>query len=410
MNPVPDAVVVGAGQAGYQTAASLRSQGFSGGVVLIGDEPGTPYQRPPLSKTYLAAGDEDPEFRSAAYYAKNDITLINQRVVGIDREARAVRLADGESVAYGHLVLATGSRTRSLPVPGADLRGITTLRTRADADALRAGLAAAERVVVVGAGFIGFEIAAAASKFGHRVTVVEATDRAMARVVSARTAERFTAFQRENGNEVLFGSGVRAFHGTGGHVSAVELTDGTELPADLVVLGVGITPNTELAEEAGLEVADGVVVGDDLLTSDPDISAIGDCAAFPHARLGRRVRLESVQNATDHARCVADRLTGAPRPYRAVPWFWTEQFDARLQIAGVSDGHDTEVLLGDGESAFSVLLFRDRRLVGVESVNRPGDHMAARKLLAADSALEPAEAERPGFVLKDYVRNALAKV
>ncbi|WJV44612.1 NAD(P)/FAD-dependent oxidoreductase [Streptomyces flavofungini] len=406
----PSVVIVGAGQGGYETAASLREHGYRGRVTLISAEDALPYERPPLSKACLkgdgaAPGDEQLWLRPPTYYARQSIDLVGGTVTAVDPAARTVRLRDGTAYDYGHLVLATGARPRPLDVPGAALRGVHTLRTARDAAALRASLAAAQYAVVVGAGFLGLECAAAARESGRAVTVVEALDRPLARAVSARTAEHFTRLHRGEGTRLLFGQQVVALRGDWhGKVTAVELADGRRLPADLVVIGVGVTPRTELAAAAGLPVGDGVTVDARLLTGDPHISAIGDCAAFPQVRSGKRLRLESVQNAVGHARLVAKRLTGASRAhYQELPWFWSDQFATTVQIAGHDDGHDTEMVLGDDPDAFSVLLFRGEGLRAVESVNRPGDHMAARRLLDGGGRLKPGEAAAPGFTLKGHL-------
>ncbi|MEL3946349.1 MULTISPECIES: NAD(P)/FAD-dependent oxidoreductase [Streptomyces] len=403
-------VIVGAGQGGYQAAASLREHGYRGRVTLISAEDVLPYERPPLSKDYLKAtghaqGDEQLWLRPATYYVRQSIDLVGGTVTGIDTGARTVRLADGSTYDYGHLVLATGARPRTLDVPGAELRGVHTLRTAKDASALRASLAAAQYAVVVGAGFLGLEFAAAARESGCEVTVVEALDRPLARAVSARTAEHFTRLHRRAGTQLLFGRRVVALRGDRhGSVAAVELADGRRLPADLVLVAAGVTPCAELAAAARLPVGDGITVDARLLTGDPHISAIGDCAAFPQVRSGKRMRLESVQNAVGHARLVAERLTGAPRAhYEELPWFWSDQFDTTVQIAGHDDGHDTETVLGDGPDAFSVLLFRGGDLRAVESVNRPADHMAARRLLDHGTQLSPWEVAAPGFTLKGHL-------
>ncbi|MFF8772114.1 NAD(P)/FAD-dependent oxidoreductase [Kitasatospora sp. NPDC015120] len=399
-------VIVGAGQGGYQTAASLREQGYRGRLVLIDAEDELPYERPPLSKAYLLGeADEDQlRLRPATYYARQSVELVAGSVTALDPAARTVRLADGRVFGYDHLVLATGASARTLDVPGAGLRGVHTLRTTRDAAALRASLGTARHAVVVGAGFIGLEFAAAARRAGRGVTVVETLDRPLARAVSARTAEHVTQLHRQEGTRLLFGQGVAALHGDEqGRVSAVELTDGSWLSADLVLAGIGAIPRTGLAAAAGLAVSGGIVVDSRLLTSDPHISAIGDCAAFPQVRSGNRLRLESVQNAVGHAEAVAARLTGAARDYDELPWFWSDQFATTVQIAGLNEGHDTEVVLGEDPDAFSVLLFRAGELRAVESVNRPGDHLAARRLLGQGVPLDPAEAAAPGFTLRGHL-------
>ncbi|MER5930869.1 FAD-dependent oxidoreductase [Streptomyces sp. NPDC002054] len=402
-------VVIGAGQAGCQTVASLRESGHQGRITLIGDEGVLPYERPPLSKAYLKGDVDEIQLwlRPESFYERNEVQRVTGTVVALDRAARTVRLGDGAELSYDHLVLATGARARTLPIPGSDLRGVRTLRTLADADALRKDLAPAADVVIVGAGFIGLEFAASARELGHRVTVVEALGRPLARVLSARTAEHFSRLHREHGNELVFDQGVLAFHEGGdgdGRVASVELTDGRRLPADLVLVGAGAVPCTELAEAAGLSVAGGIVTDSRLLTSDPRISAVGDCAVFPHPRAAAPLRIESVQNAVDHARLVADRLTGSDRTYGDLPWFWSTQFSTTLQIAGLGQDHDSELILGDPSGAFSVLLFREDELVAVESVNKPADHMSARRLLADGIPLSRWEAAAEGFTLRAHFK------
>ncbi|WP_406113150.1 NAD(P)/FAD-dependent oxidoreductase [Kitasatospora purpeofusca] len=403
----PDSVVVvGAGQGGYQTAASLREHGYRGRLVLIDAEDELPYEKPPLSKAYLKGEADEAQLwlRPVSFYARQSIELVAGSVTAVDPAARTVRLADGSVYEYGHLVLATGATPRTLGVPGAGLRGVHTLRTAQDAAALRVSLRAARHAVVVGAGFIGLEFAAAARRSGCEVTVVEALDRPLARAVSARTAEHFTRLHRREGSRLVFGQGVAALHGDErGAVAAVELADGARLPADLVLAGIGVIPRTGLAAAAGLRVSGGIVVDAHLLTSDPHISAIGDCAAFPQVRSGNRLRLESVQNAVGHAELVAARLTGESRGYRELPWFWSDQFATTVQIAGLDEGHDTQVVVGEDPDAFSVLLFRGGELQAVESVNRPTDHLASRQLLDRGVPLNPVEAAAPGFTLRGHL-------
>ena len=400
-------LVVGGGQSGFQAVASLRDKGFAGRVVLVGDEPGVPYQRPPLSKAYLdgTAGAEQLVLRPEDYFAEKDIELIPGRVVAIDREAATVRLADGTELAYHHLVLATGARNRTLPVPGADLEGVLTLRTRADADRLRASLDAAGEVVVIGGGFIGLEFAAHA---GRPVTVVEAQDRLLARVASPEISGFFAEHHRAAGHTLLLGVGVTALHGDG-RVTSVELSDGRRLPADLVVVAVGVLPETALAEQAGLTVRNGIVVDEHLRTEDPKIFAIGDCACFPCVQAGAATRLESVQNAVDQARSVAAAIVGEPARYDSLPWFWTDQSGAKLQIAGILGAADRTVITGDREGGrFSVLSFRDDVLIAVESVNRAPDHIAARRLFAAEPEPGYAELEASSFDLKAHLKSRTA--
>jgi NADPH-dependent 2,4-dienoyl-CoA reductase/sulfur reductase-like enzyme len=398
--------IIGAGQAGFQTAASLRQDGFDGQIALIGDEPGVPYQRPPLSKAYLLGKTslEALRFRPETYFAEHRIELVHERAVAIDRANRRVKLKSGSSVAYDHLVLAVGAHNRALPVPGANLDGVLGLRTLADADELAVRLKHAREVVVVGAGFIGLEFAAVASTLGASVHVLELADRPMPRAVSVEMSRVFARAHEAWGVRLDFGQALARIHGRDGAVDHVETADGRYLSAQLVVFGIGVLPNVSLASEAGLEIGNCIRVGSNLLTSDPAISAIGDCASFPNPHSGELIRLESVQNATDQARAVSARIVGRPRPYRAVPWFWTEQRDLKLQMAGLSSGYDTAVTLGSPEArSTSVLCFRAGRLVAVESVNCPLDHMIARRVLARTTpALSPIDASASGFDLKAW--------
>ncbi|MDX7950612.1 FAD-dependent oxidoreductase [Lichenihabitans sp. Uapishka_5] len=398
-------VIVGTGQAGFQIAASLRQGGYASPITMVGDEEALPYGRPALSKAYLL-GKTDAvglELRPAAFFADNAVTLRRgERVMEIRPDRRETRLSSGATLPYDHLVLATGSRNRPLPVPGADLAGVHQLRTLADADVLKLAISQIRRVVVVGAGFIGLEFAAVCAARGLAVTVLEGAPRALARSVSPVMAEALEATHRAAGVVFAFGAAVRAIVGEGGRVTAVETADGQSHPADLVLVGIGVLPNQELAAEAGLPVSNGIDVDATLVTADPAISAVGDCARHPspHAHEGR-VRIESVQGAVDGARCVAARLNGQPVAHGTVPWFWSDQGAYKLQIAGLAAPFDRAVIRGDAASgAFSVFCFRDGRLVGVESLNRPGDHMVARRLLDGPASLTPDQAGDPGVDLK----------
>lgn len=412
MTAAPGIVVIGAGQAGVQAAESLRDAGWAGPVTLVGDESPLPYQRPPLSKEYLLgkASADSVTLRGEAFYADRGITLLTGcRAAKPAPERRVVALDDGRELPYEHLVLATGTRPRPLPVPGAELEGVLSLRTLADAQELQGRLRQARHVVIVGAGFIGLEVAAACRALGVQAVVIEAAGLVMGRAVTPDTSAFFADRHRRDGTPILLGCGVAELLGQDGRVVAVRTSDGVTLAADVVVMGVGVVPNAELAEAAGLATDNGIVVDTYLRTTDPHISAIGDCAAFPDARTGLRVRLESVQNAADQARCLAARLTGTPRPYGAVPWFWSYQGDLRLQIAGLSAGHDGSIVRrGRDSSAFSVFCFRGDTLVAVESVNSPADHMAARRLLSAGLSPRPEEVADPDFTLRSYVAQATA--
>ena len=407
-NALSSVVVAGAGMAGFQIGASLRELGYAGRVVLVGDEPGLPYQRPPLSKAFLlgTADAEKLAMRPERYYAEKHIEVIaGKRVVALDRARHCVTLDDDNTLEYGHLVFAVGARNRPLSVPGADLRGVHYLRTLADAQALKTALSTVERAVVIGAGFIGLEFAAVAAKLGVAVTVIEVADRPMARALSPPMSSLFTREHEKAGVQFMFTSQVLQMLGQAGTVTAVETADHRQVPTDVVVIGIGVQPNTEVAAAAGLAVQNGIVVDDGLATSDADVSAVGDCAAHPNSFAGgSSVRLESVQNATDQARCVAARLTGNPHHYASVPWFWSDQGNMKLQIAGLTNGYDQVVVRGDATgNACSVFCFKQGRLVGVESVNRPADYMLGKRLIGQRIGLSPAQAADERFDLKAHV-------
>ena len=396
-------VIVGAGHAGFQLAASLRQAGFKEPIYLINDEAHLPYQRPPLSKAYLkgTGGPDSLMFRPAKFYADQNIDLIADHAVSIDRAARKLKLASGTSLDYGHLVLATGARNRLLDIPNANLPDVHYLRILDDSEDMRKRLASSKHVVVIGAGFIGLEFAATARIKGLEVDVLELASRVMARAVTAEVSEYFQRQHTAAGIRIHLGVQATAIEVENGKVSGVSLGDGCHIPVDLVVVGVGVLPNVELAGEAGLPVASGIIVNEHLLTADPDISAIGDCALFESPRFGGSLRLESVQNATDHARCVAARLVGDDKPYDGHPWFWSDQGDDKLQMVGLTTGYDRVVLRGDpAQKAFSAFCYRGDKLVGIESVNRAGDHMFGRRLLVAGGSITAEQAADQHFDLK----------
>jgi 3-phenylpropionate/trans-cinnamate dioxygenase ferredoxin reductase component len=402
-------VIIGAGHGGFQLAASLRQHGFDGRIALLTEEPVLPYQRPPLSKDYLDGkiGFDLLLMRPDSFYRDHNIDLLQgARAEEIDRAGKTVRLTSGERLDYDHLVLATGARNRVPPLPGIELDGVCYLRTLAETHELRDRLAAAQHPVVIGAGFIGLEFAAVARAHGKPVHILELTDRVMGRVVCVETSHFFAEAHRRSGVEFSFGAQAVRLAGRdgprGGKVDHIELADGRKLPADLVLVSIGVIPNGELATAAGLSVQNGIVVDPELKTADPAISAIGDCASFPcvHAG-GAMTRLEAVQNAADHARTVADRICGKPHAYTALPWFWSEQGPLRLQIAGLTAGHDHTVVRGNLEAGeFSVFCYRGEHPLGIESVNRPADHAHARRLLAAGRQVTPAQAADESFDLR----------
>jgi 3-phenylpropionate/trans-cinnamate dioxygenase ferredoxin reductase component len=396
-------LIVGAGHGGFQVALSLRQLGFKERICLINDEAHLPYQRPPLSKAYLkgSGGPETLMFRPEKFYADQRIELIGDRAVAIDRAARKLTLASGGVLDYGHLVLATGARNRLIDIPNANLANVRYLRILDDSEDLRRRIAASKRVVVIGAGFIGLEFAATARIKGLEVDVLELASRVMARAVTAEVSDYFQARHKEAGIRIHLGVQATAIEARGEEVIGISLSDGRHIPADLVVVGVGVLPNVELAANAGLPVASGIIVNQHLLTSDNQISAIGDCALFQSPRFGGSLRLESVQNATDHGKCVAARLTGDDQVYDGMPWFWSDQGDDKLQIAGLTTGYDQVVMRGDpAQKAFSAFCYRDGKLVGIESVNRAGEHMFGRRFLPMDRELPPEQAADPKFDLK----------
>jgi 3-phenylpropionate/trans-cinnamate dioxygenase ferredoxin reductase subunit len=396
-------LIVGAGHAGFQLAASLRQHGFGGRTWLINDEAHLPYQRPPLSKAYLK-GEGRPDslmFRPDKFYRDQNIELIADRAVSIDRAARRLSLASGATLDYGHLVLATGARNRLLDIPNANLKDVLYLRTLDESEALRQRIASGQRVVVIGAGFIGLEFAATARAKGLEVDVAELGARVMARAVTAEISQFFQDRHTAAGIRIHLGVQATSIESDGVNVTGVSLSDGRHVPADLVVVGVGVLPNIELAAQAGLPVAAGIIVNEELLTSDPDISAVGDCALFASPRFGGSLRLESVQNATDHARCVAARLTGDARTYDGLPWFWSDQGPDKLQIAGLTTGYDQVVVRGDpGQGSFSAFCYKSGQLVGIESINRASDHVFGRKILGTNRSIAPEQAADTSFDLK----------
>jgi 3-phenylpropionate/trans-cinnamate dioxygenase ferredoxin reductase component len=396
-------LIVGAGHAGFQLAASLRQHGYGERVCLINNEAHLPYQRPPLSKAYLK-GEGRPDslmFRPDKFYREQHIELIGDRAVSIDRGARRLLLASGASLDYGHLVLATGARNRLLDILNANLRDVRYLRILDESEALRQRIASARHALVIGAGFIGLEFAATARARGLEVDVVEVGSRVMARAVTAEISEFFQERHTAAGIRIHLGVQATSIESDGTNVTGVSLSDGHHVPADLVVVGVGVLPSVELAAQAGLPVAAGIIVNEQLLTSDPNISAIGDCALFASPRFGGSLRLESVQNATDHARCVAARLTGDAKTYDGLPWFWSDQGDDKLQIAGLTTGYDHVAVRGDRTTrSFSAFCYKSGQLVGIESINRAADHVFGRRILAMNRSIEPEQAADLSFDLK----------
>lgn len=378
-------IIIGAGHGGSQAAISLRQEGYEGPITLISDEADVPYHRPPLSKTFIKSEDQTLlPLRPERVYAEGGIALrLATSVATINTGDHTVSLTTGEVLRYAKLLIATGARARRLTVPGHDLAGIHYMRTASDARHLRDAIASARNIAVVGGGFIGLETACTLAGLGKSVTVLEAAPGLLGRVIAPVLAKHIAALIDGLGIKVQTSTTIDRIEGVNGAATAVVTTHAEQIEADLVLAGIGAEPNTELAAHAGLTCANGIVVDPYLRTSDPDVFAIGDCAAYVHPALGRQVRLESVQNATDHARLVARSMLGQPTAYNEVPWFWSDMGPNKLQIAGLSHDADRHVISGDPASnAFSIYHFFNGRLVCVESLNRAGEHMLARKMLS----------------------------
>lgn len=380
-------VIIGAGHAGSQLAASLKQEFYQGPVTLVGTETDFPYHRPPLSKAFLKAADDRPQpLRAESFYTEEGVTFLKGlTATRIAPEAKAVTLDDGRTLPYDKLVLATGARPRWPKVPGADLDGVVVMRTLTDARSIRQRLDRMASVVVLGGGFVGLETAATLKALGKDVTVLEIAPRILGRAVAPQISDHVLGRLRDSGIAVTLGTGVTAIDGRDGAVSGVTLSTGGTLPADLVLVGIGVEPETDLAEAAGLSCDNGVLIDGAMRSSNADIFAIGDCARYHHWQAERQVRLESVQNATDHARLLARILTGKEEPYRAVPWFWSDIGDMKLQMVGLSFDADEYVTVGDmAANAFSIYHFCAGKLVAIDSINKPADHMTGRRLLASD--------------------------
>jgi 3-phenylpropionate/trans-cinnamate dioxygenase ferredoxin reductase component len=399
-------VIIGAGQGGLQAAESLRSAKFEGEILLLGDEKYLPYNRPPLSKAFLLGECERDQLtiRQAPVFEKKRITLeTGVRVEKIDPVNHALMCNDGRTIGYEKLIIATGSRARSLPIANVDVEGVHCIRTLDDTLKIQAELETTKNLVVVGGGFIGLEMAAVARKLGKAVTVVEFADRLMARVVSSMISDYYKNMHESHGVDVRLNAQAGEIIAKDGRVQGVKLSDGEELPADMVVLGVGVLPNQELAHEAGLTCEGGIVIDHKGRTSDPDIYAIGDCTAQKLSD-GSFLRLESVQNAVELAKAAANDIMGNDKPFVAAPWFWSDQYDVTLQMVGLSQGYDTAVLRGDLDSAsFSYFYFKQGNLIAVDSLNQSSDHMAGRKLLGGTNSLTPEAAQDLSYNLRDAI-------
>jgi 3-phenylpropionate/trans-cinnamate dioxygenase ferredoxin reductase subunit len=417
-NAVQTTVIVGAGHAAGELASALRQEGFTGRILMIGDESHLPYQRPPLSKAYLSG-----QSTADALYLKPQSTydraqieiLVNTRVESIDRAAKRVVLADGRTIQYDKLALTTGGRVRRLPTPGADtaekMSNFHYIRNIDDIDRLRHHFDHGLRLVIIGGGYIGLEVAAVARKRGLHVTVLEALPRVLARVTAPELSAFYERIHREAGVDVRTSVQVTGFEfdASGDAVSAVTLADGPPVPADVIVAGIGLVPNVELAQAAGLTIENGIVVDEFTQTSDPDIYSAGDCTNHPSALYGRRIRLESVPNAVEQARTLAAAICGKRRPYNAVPWFWSDQYNLKLQMVGLSQGYDQFVLRGSTSgTAFSAFYLKEGKVIAADAVNRAPDFMTAKRLVADGVVVDPEVLADESVPLKSLLPSAAA--
>jgi 3-phenylpropionate/trans-cinnamate dioxygenase ferredoxin reductase subunit len=401
-------VILGAGQAGGETALALRDLGYEGKITLVGDEPWLPYRRPPLSKAFLSGVIDIDSLLLASgeeYEQRGVEVRTGVRAEAIDRAAHVVRLNDGSELAYEKLVLALGGRPRRLPLPGAELGNVVCLRTADDATALRAALQPSRKMVLIGAGYVGLEVAAVAIRAGLSVTVLEAADRILARSASPEMSRFYHDIHAGEGVSIQVGQAPVAITGKDGVATGVELASGETIAADIVVVGVGLVPNVEIAEAAGVECENGIKIDENGQTSDPDILACGDCANQFFPELGRSYRLESVPAASGQAQAVAGTIVGEPEPYRDLPWFWSDQFDLKLQMAGLSQGYVRTVVRGNPESrAFCVFYLDDQsRVLAADAVNQPREHAQSKRLLGKSIGDRHGELADPTVALADFL-------
>jgi 3-phenylpropionate/trans-cinnamate dioxygenase ferredoxin reductase subunit len=400
-------VVVGASHAGAQLAASLRRHGWTGRIVLVGEEAHLPYHRPPLSKQYLSGekGQHEILIRPQAAYDKLDVQLtLGVKVEAIDRTRKAVVLDNGQDLQYDKLALTIGARPRVLPLAGSELDNVFYLRNQSDVDGIRASIGSHKRVVIIGGGYIGLEAAASLRSKGMAVTVLEACPRVLQRITASQVSAFYHRVHSEQGVEVVVDACVECIDGNAA-ADAVVCAGGKVYRADLVIIAVGIVANTELAARAGLTVGDGIVVDECACTSDPDIVAAGDCTWHYNSTYGRHVRLESVQNAHEQASVAAAAVCGKREPYKTLPWFWSDQYDLKLQIAGLSQGHDQVIIRGDIERgrSFAAFYLKEGRVLAVDAVNRPPEFMLGKKIIAGGIAVDTSRLGDEGAPLKDLI-------
>ena len=399
-------VIAGAGHAAGQVVATLKQQKYAGQIVLLGDEDYLPYQRPPLSKKFLAGAlpAERLHFKPASFYDDPRIEVrLRTRITSIDRDNKSVHTEGGESISYDKLVLALGARARRLPIGGADLAGVHYLRSIADVDDIRSELNHHRRVVIIGAGYIGLEVAAVMQQQGLDVTVVELADRVMSRVVSPEISDFYQIEHANQGVKLRLSTGVSAFRGDK-RIESVETADGEHIPTDFVIVGIGIVANTELAASAGLTVDNGIVVNDRCQTGDSVVYAVGDCTAHPNAIYNRQIRLESVHNALEQAKTAAANICGKETHYSQVPWFWSDQYDLKLQIAGLSEGYDEIVIRGNpADRSFACLYLKNGQLIATDAVNAPREFIQSKSLIASHAKIDPERLADANIPLQDAV-------
>jgi len=403
----PCCIVVGASHAGGQLAVSLRQQGWQGRILVIGDEPYLPYNRPPLSKTFLSGEKhiEDLLIRPQAQYEKVGIDfLLGQAVTAIDRNKKTVTLSKGETFAYDKLALTTGARVRPLHIAGSELKGVLYLRDISDAEHIRQFIGKGKKAVIVGGGYIGLETAAMLRKIGLQVTILEAAERILNRVTAPEVSDFYARVHQEEGVQLQTNVKIQGFSGQN-RVEGVQCADGSVYAADLVIIGIGVIPNTELAQAAGLEVDNGIKVNDFCQTSDPDVTAAGDCTNHFNGFYQRNLRLESVQNAMEQAKVAAAALCGKPIQYNALPWFWSDQYDIKLQIAGLSSGYDELIIRGDHNSSrkFSAFYLSKGRVIAVDAINSPQDFMFGKQIITGKLLVDKAGLSDPKISLKDFL-------
>lgn len=404
---MPDVVCIGAGQASLSCAVKLRERGYKGSIALIGDEPHLPYQRPPLSKKYLT-GEMDKDrllLRPPEWFRDHDVAcLTGQRVTAIDRAAKTVTLASGSTLAYGRLLIATGCTPRRLPeAMTAGLAGIYTVRNISDIDALMPSFRPGARLVVTGGGYIGLEAASVAAKAGMTVTVLELANRILERVACTETAAYFDTLHRSHGVDIVCAARLERIEGRDGRIATAILADGSNFPCDVMIVGIGVAPNVALARDAGLAIDNGIAVDELGRTSDPDILAAGDCTSFPHA--DGRLRLESVPHAIAHGEAAALTILGEGKAYIAKPWFWSDQYDVKLQIAGLNHGYDQVVARGpDAGGGYSVWYYRGGRLIAVDAMNSAAAYMVGKRLIDGGLSVAPERVADPAADMKSWLK------